>query len=265
MSTVLRGQWTKIEFEELKKRRQAAAQKAARFISVLSESVTEHAGEQHKSTENKNGGGNQAANSTNEVKQIKSSESQPAGAGRIKSLVKKHAKKMRSITGQSMPNASVVLDDFTPVPELVKLLVTEAFINLRNLQYVRVMGIYWLQRARYIRKRRFYERNRDNPMYKNQSHPLPPKLLPMPRGCRASELQVIMQQGVYETAIMEVEGGWDLSEKRNMSASENTGDKYLSETERQRVPHVQERLRKRLFMCNISLKAGLTTSWTVGT
>lgn len=100
---------------------------------------------------------------------------------------------------------------------LVKQLVVEAFINFRFSQYVRVMGVYWLQKARYNRKKRTFERRKSkviHPIECKQAPPLPPKLHPMPRGCRAAELKVIMQQGVLETSIMEEEGDWDLSEKR---------------------------------------------------
>ena len=47
--------------------------------------------------------------------------------------------------------------------------------------------------------------------------PIPPKLYPMPRGSRANELKVMMQQGVYELTIMEQENCWDLKEKRQLS------------------------------------------------
>ena len=88
------------------------------------------------------------------------------------------------------------------------------------------MGVFWLQKSRYFRKRRAFERSQARMTRSNSraastrgsSHaPIPPRLYPMPRGARAPELKVMMQQGVYELTIMEQENCWDLKEKRQLS------------------------------------------------
>eukprot|EP00873_Tetraselmis_striata_P027683 jgi/Tetstr1/447947/TSEL_035252.t1 len=284
MTTVLRGQWSKLEHEEIARKKAASQEKTSRFLKLLAV-ATEANGGKLPSNLAPVKEGDEGAEEAEAPKPAAgpASAAKPkmgmgglmkgklgggdGGGGGLKAVVAKHQKAVKRMAAQSMPNASTVMDDLTPAPDLAKLMVVEAFIDLRTQQYVRVMGLHWLNRAKYLRKRRTHDRNKGKPAYKGQP-PLPPVLLPMPRGCRASEIRVMMQQGVYETYIMQEEGTWDLGPRRERQHEEGETQEEshsaLSPKEQERVQEVMARLKTRLFMCNISLKAGLTSSWKVG-